>query len=59
MSEGKWIKLNDKRLNLLELLEYRCSCCGNIVVFKKFSPFESISEYKYCFNCGAKMGVEK
>lgn len=55
MSEGKWIK---EKL-ICPYIGYRCSNCRNFVVINKVSPFEDISEYKYCFNCGAKMEVEK
>lgn len=57
MDEGKWIK--DTKFKKLGYAMYACSHCGKIVVLGEDSPFEDISEYKYCFNCGAKMGVEK
>lgn len=59
MSEAEWIK--DKRdiYKMLGLVTYRCSCCGNILVLNRESFLESIEEHKYCYNCGAKMEVEK
>lgn len=59
MSEGKWIKDTSEKYKSLGLVTYRCSCCRNIVVVTQESFLESISEYKYCFNCGAKMEVEE
>ena len=59
MRKGKWIKNKDDKLKWLGLVSYRCSRCKNVVDFKEDSPFESISDHKYCYNCGAKMEVEK
>lgn len=57
MDKAKWI--TDAKVDKLGYVTYACSNCGNIIVVAKDSPFESIEEYKYCYNCGAKMGVEK
>lgn len=57
MNEAKWIKCT--KFDKLGYAICACSHCGNIIVMEKDSPLESIEEYKYCFNCGAKMGVEQ
>ena len=49
---GKWIGIDEKPHE-----DYECSCCG-YVVSTFTANIEPHTEYKYCPNCGAKMGSE-
>lgn len=60
MNNAKWIKRSEEQGvgNMAGFTEYECSCCGQKIIIDDDAN-EDISNYTYCFSCGAYMLGDK